>query len=87
MAVYTVTILPEALRALEKLPKEVQRRIRDKIDRLAHNPRPPGVKALQGSERGYLRLRVGDYRLIYRVEDEQLLVLVVRIGHRREIYR
>jgi addiction module RelE/StbE family toxin len=50
-------------------------------------PRPSGVKALHGEERGYLRLRAGDYRIVYRIEDQKLLVVVVRLGHRREVYR
>jgi mRNA interferase RelE/StbE len=84
---YVISILPEAQRALAKLPKDVLRRVTAGIDKLAHNPRPPGAKALQGTEKGYLRLRVGDYRVVYRIENERLLVLVVRVGHRREVYR
>ena len=84
---YTVTIYPEALRTLEKLPKGDQRRIGERINKLATEPRPSGAKALQGEERGYMRIRAGDYRVIYRIEDRQLVVFVVRIGHRREVYR
>ncbi|MCD4726205.1 MAG: type II toxin-antitoxin system RelE/ParE family toxin, partial [Pirellulales bacterium] len=53
---------------------------------LAKNPRPAGAKMLAGPNR-FLRVRVGDYRIIYRVEDDRLVVLVVRVGHRREVYR
>ena len=53
---------------------------------LADNPRPRGVEKLEGRENRY-RIRVGDYRVIYEIHDEVLLVLVVRIGHRREVYR
>ncbi|MFZ1935795.1 MAG: type II toxin-antitoxin system RelE/ParE family toxin [Thermoguttaceae bacterium] len=84
---YTVTIIPSALRSIQSLPRDLCERIRSAIDLLAENPRPHGVKALQGAERGYLRLRVGDHRIIYRVEDDRLLVLVVAVGHRREVYR
>ena len=84
---YTVTILPAALRVLRSLPQNVRTRIRGEIDSLAENPRPHGVKSLQGSQKGYLRVRVGDYRIIYRIEDDRLLVVVVGIGHRREVYR
>lgn len=84
---YTVTILPAALRTIQSLPKTIRARIREKIDALADDVRPHGVKSLQGSQKGYLRLRVGDYRIIYRVEDERLLVFVVAVGHRREVYR
>ncbi len=57
-----------------------------RIDALATNPRPRGVQKLKGDEQ-FLRLRVGDYRLIYVVEDDRLLILVVKIGHRRDVYR
>ena len=86
-AKYTVTILPSALRNIQSLPQNVCQRIRDKIDSLAENPRPHGGKSLQGSQKCHLRLRVGDYRIIYRVEADRLLVLVVAVGHRREVYR
>ena len=84
---YTVTIIPSALRTIQSLPRNLRERIREKIDSLAESPRPHGVKQLQGSQKGCLRLRVGDYRIIYRVEDDRLLVLVVAVGHRREVYR
>lgn len=83
---YTVEFLPTAVRALAALPKAIQKRIARRIDALAHNPRPPGVKVLHGGE-GLLRLRVGDYRIIYRIEERRLVILVVKIGHRREVYR
>ena len=83
---YSVSILPSALRDLGSLPRSVQERIRDKIDALALSPRPVGAKALKGSE-GRMRLRVGDYRVIYRIDDAERFVLISRIGHRREIYR
>ncbi|MBZ5516575.1 MAG: type II toxin-antitoxin system RelE/ParE family toxin [Acidobacteriia bacterium] len=83
---YSITILPAALRQLGDLPKLDQKRIKEKIDRLGENPRPPGVKRLQG-QRDYWRIRVGDYRIIYVIEDDRLQILVVRIGHRREICR
>ncbi|MBI2372310.1 MAG: type II toxin-antitoxin system RelE/ParE family toxin [Deltaproteobacteria bacterium] len=83
---YQVTILPAALRQLTDLPKPDQKRVRDHIDRLATNPRPPGAKPLR-STHGLIRLRVGDYRIIYRIEEAFLVVLVVKIRHRREVYR
>ena len=61
-------------------------RIRAAIDLLAENPRPPNCVALQG-ETGVYRVRVGDYRIVYEVFDRVLVVQVVRIGHRREVYR
>ena len=83
---YAVELKPAAARDLKAIPEPDRKRIRAKIDALAVNPRPQGVKALQGGE-GYLRARVGDYRIIYTVLDRALLVIVIRIGNRREVYR
>ncbi len=83
---YQISFSPAAYRQLDDLPKPDQRRLRERIDRLSINPRPPGAKPIQGSQ-GILRIRVGDYRIIYKVADELLMVLVIRIGHRREVYR
>lgn len=83
---YQIIFSPQARRSLRKLPPSIQQRVNDNILALAENPRPSGVKALQGY-RGLLRLRVGEYRVIYRVEDRQLIVVVVQVGHRRDIYR
>ncbi|MEC4894552.1 MAG: type II toxin-antitoxin system RelE/ParE family toxin [Oscillatoria sp. PMC 1051.18] len=83
---YTVELTKKAQKQLKALFGENQTRISAKIDSLSTNPRPSGVKALKGLT-NLLRLRVGDYRIIYQIEDERLLVLVVEIGHRREVYR
>ena len=83
---YTVTILPAALRQLAELPRPDQKRIKERIDGLAADPRPHGAKKLRG-ESDLFRLRSGNYRIIYSVEDVRLIVLVIRIGHRREVYR
>ena len=83
---YHVTYASAAARALRRLDRPVQRRLVDAIDRLGDDPRPHGAKALQGGE-GLLRIRVGDYRIIYAVQDDQLVVLVATLGHRREVYR
>ena len=83
---YRVVLSPVAQKALERLPPEIQNRLISRISALAENPRPPGAKALQGAE-GDLRIRVGDYRIVYRVEDDRFLVRIVKVGHRREIYR
>ena len=86
MARYRIDVVPSAARALKKLSVDVRRRIGRAIDGLAATPRPSGAHALQ-VQPGLLRLRVGDYRIIYSVQDEVLLVLIVRIGLRREVYR
>lgn len=83
---YTVIFQPAAAREFRKLPPDIQKRMRPKIDALSKNPRPPGVEKLAGSEDSY-RLRVGDYRVLYRIKDNLLIVALVRIAHRREVYR
>jgi mRNA interferase RelE/StbE len=86
MSSYTVTLRPAAQRALKRLDKPVQKRIAEALRSLANEPRPPGVKALTGASE-LLRIRVGDYRIIYSVDDDELEVLVIVIGHRSAVYR
>jgi mRNA interferase RelE/StbE len=81
-----VLITPSAKRQLESLPEKVRDRIDKRIWALGENPRPHGSVALEG-ESGLYRIRVGDYRVIYLIQDKKLVVLIVRIGHRREVYR
>jgi len=83
---YRVEFVPSAARAFRTFGRAVQRRLAKRIDALAYEPRPPGVEKLRGTKSRY-RVRTGDYGIIYEVEDDLLLVLVVRIGHRREVYR
>ena len=84
MSEYRIELRPAAVRSLRKLEPGVRRRIQGAIALLAQNPRPPGARALQG--RPGLRVRVGDHRIIYVVKDGVLLVVVVRLGHRRDVY-
>ena len=86
MATYRIEVLPGARKVLRRLDPRDRLRLVGAIDRLAENPYPPDARRLQG-QRQYLRIRVGAYRVLYAVQDEQLLVVVVRLGHRREIYR
>lgn len=86
MARYRVIFTSVAEKAFLRMPKDVQRRIDQRLLALQDNPRPPGIKALQG-DTGIYRLRVGDYRILYAVQDKALVVLVLVIGHRREVYR
>ena len=83
---YEVRLARRAVRSLEDLQRRDQQRIRAAIDLLAENPRPPSCVALQG-EVGVYMVRVGDYRIVYEVLDQVLVVQVVRVGHRREVYR
>ena len=82
---YRVEFSPLARRQIKKLSREAQKRIIERIEELAANPRPVGVKKLVGEESLY-RVRVGDYRTLYQIRDRELIVLIVKVGHRREIY-
>jgi mRNA interferase RelE/StbE len=83
---YRVVVEDGAARAIRKLGRDAQRQVVAKLERLADNPRPPGSKELEGTADLH-RVRVGDYRIVYRVEDQVLLVLVVRVAHRSDVYR
>ena len=84
MSEYRIELRPAAARALRKLDPQIRHRVQGAIALLAQDPRPPGARALQG--RSGLRVRVGDYRIIYTVADDVLLVVVVTLAHRRDIY-
>jgi mRNA interferase RelE/StbE len=83
---YQVQILPAALKQLAKIPNPDRRRITERIERLADDPRPSGSKKLAGKEELH-RIRIGDYRVIDAINDGALLVIVVRIGQRGDVYR
>lgn len=82
---YSVQIAPSAWRQLMKLDEKTQGRVDDAIYALAAEPRPSGCKKLRGAQNTY-RVRVGDFRIIYDIEDDVLKVLVVGIGNRRDVY-
>ena len=83
---YRIEVAPAAARQLRKLDQTARRRIQAVVELLAIDPRPPGAKKLAGGE-GEWRVRTGDYRVVYEIHDQVLRVLVVALGHRREIYR
>ena len=83
---YRIEFAPRADRQFRALERSLQVRLRRRIDSLAENPRPQGIKKLAGEENFY-RLRVGDYRIIYQIQEKRLIVLVVGVGHRAEVYR
>lgn len=83
---YGLSFQPAAARSIRKLPRDVAARAKTATEVLRDNPHPPGVKALTG-EHGFWRIRVGDYRIVYEVRDAELVVLVVRVAHHREVYR
>jgi mRNA interferase RelE/StbE len=82
---YTIQITDAAAKQLKKLDGQIRKRLVVKIEELKGDPRPSGVKKLEGQER--YRVRVGDYRIVYEIHDRQLVVIVVRIGDRKEVYR
>jgi mRNA interferase RelE/StbE len=82
---YEVRLAPAAVRQLRKLDPPGRRRVQAAIDLLAEDPRPPGARQLVGGA-GEWRVRTGDFRIIYDIRDGELLVLVVKVGHRRDVY-
>jgi mRNA interferase RelE/StbE len=84
VSAYRIELRPAAVRALRKLDPQMRHRVQGAIALLADDPRPPAARALQG--RPGLRVRVGDCRIIYTVADDALLVVVVTLGHRRDVY-
>jgi mRNA interferase RelE/StbE len=85
MARYELRVKPSVTRDLRNIPQADVRRILDRIDSLRDNPRPTGAEKLSTQER--YRVRQGNYRILYSVDDAQLAVEVVKVGHRREVYR
>jgi mRNA interferase RelE/StbE len=83
---YTVELTAAAEKTLNKLDKPAARRVTAALLALGANPRPAGIKAMVGKPET-LRHRVGDYRIVYRIIDNRLIVLVLAIGHRRDVYR
>lgn len=85
MGKYKIYIKPTAVKELQKIPKRDLSRIIGKIRSLSSNPRPPGCEKLTADEK--YRIRQGRYRIVYSIEDDKLVVLVIKIGHRKDIYR
>ena len=83
---YRIEFTRKAERQFKSLPADIQVRLKSKIDALAGNPRPHGSEKLSGEENFY-RIRSGDYRVVYSIQAQALVVLVVKAGHRREVYR
>ncbi len=82
---YRILILPRADRELDALPLQQQERVSEAIDRLAENPRPPGCVKMKGVQAW--RIRAGDYRVVYEVEDGGKVVRIMQVGHRKDVYR
>ena len=85
MGKYKIYVKPTAVKELQKIPKRDVSWIIDKIRSLSSNPRPPGCEKLSADEK--YRIRQGRYRIVYSIEDDMLIVTIVKIGHRKEIYK
>lgn len=83
---YSILLAPPAERQLKAFPQAVQKRLVKRLKRLQVNPRPQGVKKLSGEDDLY-RVREGSYRIIYTIREKVLIVLVLKIGDRKEVYR
>lgn len=83
---YRIEFTSAAERKVQKLDPPTRRRVQAAIELLAANPHPPAAKRIKG-QRDRLRVRTGDYRIVYRIEDDRLVVIVITVGHRREVYR
>ena len=85
MASYELVFKRSVAKDLRDLPKKDVARVLQRIRALAEDPRPPGCEKLSGLER--YRIRQGDYRIVYEIQDSRLVVLVVKVGHRKDVYR
>lgn len=85
MESYKVLIKPSAVKEIERIPKKDRIRVVERIQGLAHNPRPPGCEKLSDQDR--YRVRQGDYRIVFSIDDGAGTVLIVMVAHRREVYR
>ena len=85
MGSYKIAFVSSALKELKKLPRQKIPRVMKEIEALGANPRPHGCKKLSGEE--YWRIRIGSYRVVYSIESKTLTVLIIRIGHRKDVYK
>lgn len=83
---YTVRFKKSAAKEMEQLPRQVAKRVAEAIDGLSENPRPLGCKKLEGQKETLWRIRTGDYRIIYSIQDVVHILEIRRIGHRKNVY-
>ena len=86
MATYKIEWKSSALKELKRIDRSMIPRIIDTVESLATNPRPSGMRKLQGADRSY-RIRVGDYRVIYEIINDNRLIQIIRVRHRKDVYR
>lgn len=84
---YTIFFTPRAQKELDRLPEDIRKRINDAIAGLQQDPLPPGHRKLHIRHNTFQRIRVGAYRVIYHIEHDRLIVIIVRTGHRKKVYR
>ena len=84
---YSVALVPAAAKAFSKVDRQSRMRVVGAIELLAIEPRPPGATMLRGGERGLWRVRVGDFQVVYSIDDGRVTVWVLRVAHRREVYQ
>jgi len=87
MPVYHIEYHPRTKSQLEIIPKKVRGQIFERVEKLSKDPRPIGVEPLHGADEGFFRVRQGDYRIVYSIEDHKLLILIVRVVDRKEVYK
>ena len=85
--IHKIEFTKAAEKQLESIPHADQRKIANKIEKLAANPFPPGYEKLSGSSDAVYRIRQGDYRILYSLLEKKIIVLILKIAHRREVYR
>lgn len=83
---YAISYVPSAAKAIRKLDRPIACRLLNAIESLASDPHPAGCLQLKGGN-GEFRIRVGDYRIVYDIQDDELVILVLKVGHRREVFR
>lgn len=84
---YKIEFAPRIESQLNLIPKDIKRLIFDRIEKLKTNPRPENIEPLKGVDKGFFRIRQGDYRIVYSIEDHKLIILIVRVVHRKEVYK
>lgn len=85
--IYSIDFAPRTEQQLNLIPKDIRKLVFERIDKLKINPRPVNVEPLQGADKGLFRIRQGNYRIVYSIEDQKLLILIIRVVHRKEVYK
>ena len=84
---FEISVKTSAQKEARKVPPKTLLKLKQALDKLAENPRPHGAKRLQGTKEEIYRIRVGDYRVLYEIKENQLVIIVIRIAHRKNVYK